>query len=238
MKLLSSRIKLKKISSDKVLPEILKIMPILVCVIIVIVFLFSKEDITVENLLSYVPDEPIWAALFMLFMFAAKSLSTVFPLIILEITVGIIYPTVPALIINSLGILTSFITGYYIGKLSGTELMDKLHKKLDKFEKLNKISERAKSGKWFGAFFLRIVSVLPMDPVSMYLGANHMPLKPYLLGSYLGSLPGIVAATLMGTSVTDPRSPVFIASTVFTILISVGSLIIYLIYNKNKKESD
>ena len=75
-----------------------------------------------------------------------------------------------------------------------------------------------------------------MDLVSMFLGAAGVNAAKYMIGSMLGNLPGIIAITIVGQSITDPTSPTFIISLSVTVLISVISLVIYRIYKKYRLE--
>lgn len=61
----------------------------------------------------------------------------------------------------------------------------------------------------FLCFFLRVISCLPGDVVTMYLGATKTPFWKNLLAGSLGLLPGMVLATFMGESVQQPQSPMF-----------------------------
>jgi uncharacterized membrane protein YdjX (TVP38/TMEM64 family) len=80
---------------------------------------------------------------------------------------------------------------------------------------------------WFYSYFLRVVSVLPGDLVSMLLGSFKLKFTPYILGSLLGIFPGMLAATFMGTAISNPSSPEFIIALVGTVLLSVVSYFVY-----------
>ena len=67
----------------------------------------------------------------------------------------------------------------------------------------------------------------------MLLGSIKLKFMPYILGSLLGIFPGMLAATFMGTAISNPSSPEFIIALVGTVLLSVVS---YLIYHKWKKK--
>ena len=112
-----------------ILLTILRFAPLIVCAVFMCIYLFSGEDITAESLLNFAPEEPLYAALFLIMLFMS--------------------------------------------------------------------------------FFLRVISCLPGDTISMYFGASKMPFWTCLLGSFLGTLPGMVASTLLGMSITDPSSPMF-----------------------------
>jgi len=70
--------------------------------------------------------------------------------------------------------------------------------------------------------------------VSIYLGAVKFPFGTYLVASTLGSLPSTVLATMFGTSVTEPTSPLFWLSILLMILFAGGSLLFYNLFIKEK----
>lgn len=59
------------------------------------------------------------------------------------------------------------------------------------------------------------------DAVSIYLNAVRLHFAKYLLRSFLATFPGIITATLIETSITDPSSTIFWISVLLTITISV-----------------
>ncbi len=56
-----------------------------------------REDLSVERILSYTPEEPVKAALLMLGLYAVKSVSFIFPIAILQLAVGHLFSTGTAL---------------------------------------------------------------------------------------------------------------------------------------------
>ena len=87
---------------------------------------------------------------------------------------------------------------------------------------------------FFDSFFLRIISCLPGDIVSMYFGAAKLDFSRYFWGSMLGIVPGTITASFMGESIRDPLSPKFIISLSVTLFMAVLSIVIYRISNKKK----
>lgn len=54
-----------------------------------------------------------------------------------------------------------------------------------------------------------------------------IPYHRYLPASLLGMLPITLAITVLGSSITDPTSPAFWISLVGTVVLSVGSILLY-----------
>lgn len=212
---------------------VLRFLPLVICIAFMLFFLFGDKEVTVDTLLDFTPRNPILAAIFMVLMYSFKSLTVFFPITVLNIAGGFIFPPPVALLVNSVGVIAELTIPYWIGRLSGAGFADKLTKKHPKIAELSRFGT---NGVFFKSFFLRVISILPGDAVSMYLGAKKLPFGIYLLGSFLGTFPTMVTATLLGTSITDPTSPIFWISFILTIVLSVASVLIFGIGLKHKKE--
>ena len=217
----------------KILLTVLRFAPLIICAVCMCIYLFSGEEITAESLLIFAPEEPLYAALFLVLLYAFKSLTVLFPIIVLNVLGGFLFEPVHALIINSVGVLVELTIPYWIGRASGAEFADKLCKK---HPKLAEIIGEGSNNNFFMSFFLRVISCLPGDAVSMYFGARKVPFWTCLLASFLGTFPGMVAATLLGMNITDPSSPMFWVSIGLTVGISVISFLVYFLWRRAKKK--
>lgn len=186
---------------------------------------------SVDTILSITPHNLWLAAIVLLVIYAAKNLSFLFPIAVLYVVGGTVFPLPAALIVNFLGALICTLLPYFFGLKKGDAAIGQ---RLEKYPKLQKIFEIERGNDWFISYFLRVINILPMDLVSMYLGANKVNFGKYVTGSMLGNLPGIIAITVVGSSITDPTSPTFIVSVSVTAVISAASLGVFLIYKKKK----
>ncbi len=193
---------------NKTIHIILQMLPFAVMVIFSIVFLFSRQQFTVHTLLSYTPQSFVWATLFIMLMYFLKGFSVVLPVSVLHVLTGIIFPIIPALILNVIGTAMCMAIGYFVGYFSVSNYAEKMIKK---HPKVDEIVRRQRDNEWFSTYFLRIVPISG-DLVSVYLGSLRISVKKYFIASILGSLPGIVATTLLGVSIEDPLSPMCIVA--------------------------
>ena len=214
---------MKKETQTRII-SLLRSIPFMLCILLIIIYLFPNGGFSLQQLLNYTPESPAFAALFILFLYAVKSLSIVFPVIVLQAATGYIFPPLPALLLNTAGMLLSLLIPYGMGLFSGSAAVDRLE---HKHPKIAAFAEKQKDHVFFINFFLRIISILPADIVSIYFGSMKTPLLPYLGGSLLGMLPGMIAVTLLGSSITDPHSPMFILSVIGTVCLAAGSLVLY-----------
>ena len=202
----------------------LKYLPFALCLILIVCYLGFSEEITVQTILDYTPDNLFVAAFVLLILYALKSATVVFPIIILEVATGHLFTTLPAIIINMLGILIGYIIAYFVGYFSGSDAIKKL---FAKYPVLENIIKKQSEDSFFTCFFLRTLCILPGDAVSICLGAVQSPFRKYLIASMLGSLPSTILATLFGASITEPTSLMFWISAILMALNYIISLLIY-----------
>ena len=74
----------------------------------------------------------------------------------------------------------------------------------------------------------RLFEIDPSNTASIFCFAGVR----FMLGSLLGVLPGLISVTVLGTSVSDPSSPLFIVSVVLIVAFFLLSLAGRAIYNK------
>ncbi len=213
----------------KPLGLIIKILPFVIMGILIAAIFLSGEEPGVDMVLSLLPDNMFLSAVFLLTMYALKSLSVIFPIILLQIAAGLIFPIWYALLINIIGTTIAYAIPYFIGRISGSTATEKL---LKKHPKAREIVDMQRDNSWFPSFILRAVSCLPADIVSMCLGSINVPFIPYIVASVIGTLPGLIPATTAGMSMLNPKSGVFIISVAFTIVTSVASIVAYAIIKR------
>lgn len=218
-----------KPQKNKKLIAFLKSLPLIACILFVVLFLISGNDITVQTVLSYTPESPVAAAITILLLYALKSVSFVFPIALLQIAAGHLFPTPVALLVNFLGRSITLSIPYWIGRFSGSDMIDSLQ---EKYPKIKKILDKQGQNPVFISFLLRTFCFLPGDAVSLYLGATRIPFPYYLTGGVLGTALGVVLATIFGSSITEPDSPAFWVSASLMALMAILSAIFYVRSNK------
>ena len=196
------------------------------------VILVLRSNLSLDTVLTCTPQNSVLTAALLLLCYGLKSATVVFPLLLLEIAAGYLFPAPAALVINLIGIWIILIIPYWIGRALGLRQVSKLTQKYPKFQA---VMEQQQNHSFFLCFFLRAISCLPGDLVTMYLGATHTPFWHNLLGGTLGILPGMIPATIMGLSIQDPSSPAFWISAVLYVSLAFLSTVFYYIYLKRQK---
>lgn len=219
-----------KPQKNKRIITFLKALPLIVCIIFILLFLASGNNITVQTVLSYTPESPFAAAIVILFLYALKSVSFVFPIVVLQIATGHFFQTPVALLINFIGRVITLSIPYWVGRFSGSDMINSLQAK---YPKIKEIFDKQGRNPVFISFLLRTLCFLPGDAVSLYLGATRIPFPYYLAGGVLGTTLGVVLSTILGSSITEPGSPAFWLSASLMAIIAIISVIFYL--HKSKK---
>ena len=194
-----------------------------VCAILLIALHYRKY-FSLEILLSVMPAEPLLAAAALMGLFVLKSLSIVFPILVLYALGGLLFPPAAAIPLNLLGTAGVLSVPYWLGRLAGTELVEPIFQKYPKAARLRDFQQH---NTWFFSCILRLLGFLPGDVVSMYLGASRLPFLPSLLGGLLGMFPALLAGTFLGDAIGDPTSPLFLVSAGAMVLLSVLSILLY-----------
>lgn len=218
--------------TKQTIAKILRLLPLLICVALIVAAIINRNSLTVEAILRLAPETPFVTALIMLGLYAVKSMSIVFPVIILNVATGILFNPLSALTVNMLGSAVMSTLPYFVGRFSGADYYEKLK---HKYPKAAKAVEDRRDGVLFYAFLLRFVNILPGDVVSMFFGAAKVDFLKYLLGSLLGIFPGVVAATFMGYGVIETKGTMFFVSLGLNVLMSITAIVFHIIYENKKK---
>lgn len=210
---------------------------ILLCVWLVIlaVCLVNRDRFSVDGVLRYSPRNPLLAAVFMLLLFALKSLSVFIFSGILFAANGILFPLPAAIALNVLGAAVMVSLPYWLGRRLGKDAVDSVIAKYPKAEALR----RMRTGRELSlSFITRAINILPSDILSLYMGATGINYPKYLAGSILGMLLSLITFPIMGMNITEPTSPWFWASIVIQVLVSavfIGGYWVY--YRKKRREA-
>lgn len=186
-------------------------------------FLVLGRDLEAADILHWSPANPVLAALFLVALYALKSMTVFFPLVVLYLAGGLLFPLPAALAVNLAGLAVCDAVPYLVGRFSAADTLERLEKK---YPKLNQLERLRRQNSFLFALLARAVGILPGDVVSLYFGAVRLPFFPYLAGSLLGLCPTMAAVSIMGASAADPLSPVFlIAAGADVVIVAVSFLV-------------
>ena len=86
-------------------------------------------DMIKEAVRTYTDDKPLMVALFLLLLFALKSVSLMFPILVLMAACGALFPLPAAILIATLGTALTLSIPYFIGRGAGPDMTVKLQEK-------------------------------------------------------------------------------------------------------------
>lgn len=206
---------------------------VLIWVGIITLCVIHRKALTAEGIASFTPKNPWLAAIFLLFLFALKSLSIVIYSGLLYAANGILFPLPVAVLLNFAGTVIMVSLPYAIGKKAGTLAVDEIR---TKYPQASAIQELRARNDFLFTFLARMIC-LPSDVVSLYMGAVNVEYKQYLLGSVLGLLPHLITYPIMGMSIQNIWSPAFLISACVEVAYILLTMIIYSFYRKRKIQS-
>ena len=212
---------------------ILRILLIFAWLIFIVFCFVNRDKITIDDIVSITPHNTVLAIILMLIIYAIKSLTVVIYCGMIYITCGILFPLPIAVAVNFAGTAIMVTIPFFVGKKAGKDAVNRI---TNKYPKTAEIRAFETSNDFFLAFIVRIIGLLPSDPISAYMGAVGLDYKKYILGTLLGMLPSIIAFPIIGMSLTDPASPAFIGAVLFEISTSVISVAVFSAVKKRKQK--
>ena len=184
-------------------------------------FAVLGRELTLSDLLAWTPKSYPLAAAFVLAAYALKSLSLVFPLLILYLLVGTVFPLPLAFAVNAAGLAVCVSLPYLLGRWMHLDLEGALCRR---WPKLTLLRTLQRDSAFSFVTLVRASGLLPGDVVSLYFGASGLRYGPYLAGSLAGMLPMMLAETALGDAVQDPSSWEFRLAAVCAVVLALGSL--------------
>ena len=90
------------------------------------------------------------------------------------------------------------------------------------------VNARLSGGGLAGMVSLRLIPMIPFAPLNYCCGVSALPLRTFLAGTVVGSLPGTVAIVTLGDALTGRTSPALLA--VYAGLAVVGAAGVYAVH--------
>ena len=189
-----------------------------VLVILVVSYLLLKS--TDPSAILSKQDNRLTMALILLGFFVFKALTVVVvESTFLYIAAGVFFPLEEAIFIVVLGLSIEALINFHMGRLIGRKHVHILLNKLQgRKPMLDRMLVKMQGSDPFLIFMMRMLPGFHNGLTGLVLGASGNSLLVYMPASLLGMLPKAIATTLMGESILDPLSPMFILSLLFYLL--------------------
>lgn len=140
------------------------------------------------------------AELIILGVYAVKAVLLVLPASLIYISVGMAMDTGRAVAVNLLGILLEICITYFLGKFLGKSAVEKKLKDTGKADKLFKMLEKNEKT---AVFLIRFIPAFPIDFSSLFMGAFGFRFVTYVVLSFLGLAPRVIAFTVLGDKIYE-----------------------------------
>lgn len=173
----------------------------------VVLYYLYGDEITIRDILTFTPSNKYLAGLFILVLFLIKSISVFFPIGIIYIVSGLIFPYYIGIPLNIIGTVIGMVYSYFIGYYSMGEGGSYY---LSKYDRLEGVFKKVAVNGWFMTFLIRSIGIIPHDIAGIILGSLKVPLLKYISASLVGVLPVLIATTVIGIIITNPNSKEFI----------------------------
>lgn len=162
--------------------------------------------------------------------FVFLILCTIRPIILLPIGLfsvlgGLLFGSLVGTLYTVLGSTIGSIFAYYIARYWGKEWVEDLLK-----GRLKKLDNKCKERGFMVTFLMRVIPILPCDVVSYICGLSDINMTEYVLGTFIGILPGTFIYSYFGSSLNNIYSKQFVISIVLLILLSILPFIIKKFY--------
>lgn len=145
--------------------------------------------------------------------FSLKPFLLVFPSAVMSVAAGILLGPVKGFLINMLGFFISGTVAFYLSRILGKDVVDKILKDRALKQKFN-LKERG----FLILLLLRLPPILPYDPLSYACGLTDIKYTSFIGASLIGVVPETLCYSIMGESVLNPLSPAFIIPIIILII--------------------
>lgn len=216
---------------NRIIKNIIRCIPLVLMVGLGILFVIYKDEITVDTIADITPSHLLLGLLFIIMLYALKSLSLMFPVAVLIAAGGYIFGVWIGLAVNIIGYTVCISVPYLMGRLTSVVTNEDIQ---IKYKKVESFVSRCSDRPFWQSLFLRTVFFLPCDIISLYMGSVKVNYFKYIAGSLLGFSHAIITMTIVGSKITNPKSPVFIITFILQLVVTAISVCIYFIYSKKE----
>ena len=214
-------------------PErIMRVVGILLWAALIGLFFLNRDKITVESILERTPGNPWEAVPLMLLFFAVKGMSMVLYAGILYTASGLLFPLPLAVAVNLVGTAVMVTVPWFCGRFVGGDAAARFD---TKYPVAARIASFREKNDWLFSLGVRMLSGLPSDPLSLYLGAVHLHWPALIFGGVIGYLPKAVTLPLIAQNADNPASSVFVVSSAVAAIFACAPALFLLVLRIKKR---
>lgn len=190
----------------------------LVCIVATGVAMFSLGGIDPEWLQSTLDRAGIWGPIIYIVIYTVATL-LVLPSTVLNLAGGALFGPWLGSLWTTVGALVAAIVAFGFTRTIGRELVEK---RLAGYWQT--IDAEIRNGGMFYMFSIRLLPIIPYGLVNFAAGLTSISWKDYVVGTALGTLPGVLPFVLLGSSgltlsQTGDLVPLVVALTLIGLLV-------------------
>jgi uncharacterized membrane protein YdjX (TVP38/TMEM64 family) len=195
---------------------------IIICLIFTAIGIYILGGIEQKQIESWLNQAGILAPLVYIILYTIATL-LLLPSTPLNLTGGVIFGTIWGTIWTSIAALIAAIIAFYFTRTIGKEIIQE--KFAGRWEAIN--SEITQGGVFY-MFAIRLLPIIPYGLVNFVAGLTSITVKDYIVGTSLGTIPGILPFVMMGSSgitaiQTGDFLPLLFALSLIGILVGVAT---------------
>lgn len=198
--------------------------------IIFIVFNWRTiRGLDIDTIVYFVNSKGMYSMFIYILIFALKPFVIVIPSNIIVICGGLVFGPLKGVLLSMLGFGISATIAFYVSRILGKDFVQGIVG-----EKFINLDNKLRDSEFKLIFFLRIIPILPYDPLSYACGFTNINYFTFVTASLLGVLPETFCYNVMGKSISNPLSAQFLIPLAAIIIIALFSKKFFDIKEKNK----
>lgn len=190
---------------------------IITIIIFLILTLINNSTININNIQNFILSAGIYAPLIYIIAFSLVPL-TLFPDSLLAILGGSLFGLIKGSIYTLIGALIGSSISFFISRYFGLKLI-----KNNNNSKLRNIQKLIKNNGFLMILLLRLIPLFPFDLISYGAGLTKINFKDFFLGTFIGTIPGIIVFVNLGSQCIELNKT--------SIYLSITLLILFILFS-------
>jgi uncharacterized membrane protein YdjX (TVP38/TMEM64 family) len=168
----------------------------LVCIIATIVGIYLLGGINQQELQLWLQKMGVWAPILYILIYSIATIC-ILPSTPLNLSGGVIFGSVWGTVWTSIAAILAAVLSFAFSRSIGRNFVEK--KLAGKWQSIDREMHH---GGFFYMFAIRLLPLIPYGMVNFAAGLTSIKFRDYFLGTFLGTVPGILPFVMMGAGLT------------------------------------
>jgi uncharacterized membrane protein YdjX (TVP38/TMEM64 family) len=168
----------------------------LVCIIATIVGIYLLGGINQQELQLWLQKMGVWAPILYILIYSIATIC-ILPSTPLNLSGGAIFGSVWGTVWTSIAAILAAVLSFAFSRTIGRNFVEK--KLAGKWQSIDREMHQ---GGFFYMFAIRLLPLIPYGMVNFAAGLTSIKFRDYFLGTFLGTVPGILPFVMMGAGLT------------------------------------